>query len=252
MAMAAWLIQLVLVLAAAVTPLSETERIVIETARDDRTHEEEAFAVLLTHVAQWAPAAGSEVGDEPIRLAPDYAAMIEAPQAYRGELCRIEGRIEQRTGLGGPFAGSDEWFIRTADGTPVIVYLPVDDAMKQRRDGERVAIDARFYKRMTLEARDGTERQYAAFVGARPWVVATQTGNPLNGLWVLGGLVALLLVVFTVLFAVVRRGGARRAWRGLGGSLGGSADDVDGADAALPADPAEALAELKRRTEAAR
>jgi hypothetical protein len=239
MRMLTGLAKLLPMLLALVTPLSDAERTVIETARDDRSHEEEAFAVLLTHASAWT----GELGDEPIRLQPNFAAMVEHPDNYRGELCRIEGRLEQRTGLGGAFEG-DEWFVRTKDGTPVVVYLPIDERMKTLRDGQHIAINARFYKRMRFEGRDDSERAFAAFVGARPWLV--EAPNPWRHLWVLAALVMVLLVTFLVLFAIVRRGGAARrdASRlrtGAWGDERGEHDDL------LPSDPAAALEELRRR-----
>jgi len=228
-------------LLAMVVPLTDAERIAIDTARDDRSHEEEAFAVLLTHAASWTDG----LGDQPIRLTPDLGAMIADPAQYRGALCRLEGRLEQRTGLGGAFAGADEWFIRTSDGTPIVVYLPVDDTMKLLRDGQHIAINARFYKRMQFEGRDGQQHAYAAFVGARPWL--TEAPNPWRHLWVLGALVMVLLVTFVVLFAIVRRGGSaqRDGSRFLHDDALPEAEDASGAP--LPADPAEALEELQRR-----
>jgi len=233
----------ILLLSLWVNPLTPEERIVIDTARDDRGHADEAMAVLLTHAAGWSSA---ELGDEPIRLVPDIAAMLANPKAYRGDLCRIEGRLEQRTSLGDSFAGADEWFIRLVNGTPVVVYLPIDDGMKPLRDGDRVAIHARFCKRMTYEARDGEARQYAAFVGAKPWRI--DAPNPWRGLWVIAALVMLLLVTFVVLFAIVKRGGAVRRARSLEGRRDRLEEaDAESAAAPLPSDPADALAELSRR-----
>lgn len=236
----------VLVLAL-VTPLSDAERTVIATARDDRSHEEEAFAVLLSHAATWT----DQLGDEPIRLAPDFAAMTATPERYRGDLCRIEGRLEQRTTLGGAFHG-DEWFIRTDRGLPVVVYLPIDDTMKPLRDGERIAINARFYKRMRFPGRDGVERSYAAFVGARPWLVQGEVAGEAGRLWLLGGLVFVLLGAFAVLMIIVKRGGGgRRPMRSrLHHGEHAEADAFD-EPADLPSDPAAALSELTRRRSAA-
>ena len=224
---------------ALVVPLSESERTVIATARDDRSHEEEAFAVLLSHAAAWT----GELGDQPIRLTPDFEAMIAAPDQYRGELCRIEGRLEQRTGLGGAFEG-DEWFIRTADQTAVVVYLPMDERMKRIRDGQHVAIDARFYKRMRFEGRDDETHAYAAFVGARPWLL--DAPNPWRHLWVIAVLVLILFVAFIVLFAIVRRGRATQSGSRRRGDDAYDATDAE-ADEGLPSDAVAALEELARR-----
>lgn len=228
---------------AVVTPLTDADRIAIDTARDDRSYEDEAIAVLLTHAATWTAEPG--VGEEPIRLTPDVAAMLKEPAKYRGALCRIEGRLEQRSGLAGSYAGADEWFVRMGDGTPVIVYLPVNDGMKQLRDGERIAINARFCKRMKFTARDETEHTYAAFVGAHPWRVGA-TANPWQGLWIPAALVMILLVAFMVVFAIVRKGtAARKAGARPMGRLVSDETEMDAV--ALPSDPADALAELRRR-----
>jgi len=240
---------LVSLLLTAIPPLTEDQRIRISTAYDGRDHREEAFAALLENAAAWSEG----VGDAPVRLSGDIDAMIAAPDDYRGELYRIVGAIQQRTRLDGPWEGVWEWFVRGDSGRPLIVYvtglMPEDDV--HFRDGRRVLICARYYKRVDAVARDGQLHSYAAFVGAHPSLASAASDTSacsvvlaLAVLLVVGLVVALVLV-----FVVARRQRSRRPARRALPDAEGDAMAVDDGGP-LPDDPAEALAELKRRAEA--
>ena len=91
------LLALILSATAAIGPLTEEERIIIDTAYDGRDHREAAYIALAEHAAAWTDG----VGDEQVRLAPDFDAILADPGEYRGDLCLIAGRIEQQSPLDG-------------------------------------------------------------------------------------------------------------------------------------------------------
>jgi hypothetical protein len=240
---------LVSLLLTAIAPLTEDQRVRISTAYDGRDHREEAFAALLENAAAWSEG----VGDAPVRLSTDIEAMIADPDEYRGELYRIVGALQQRTRLDRPWQGVWEWFVRDDSGRPVIVYvtglMPEDEA--HFRDGRRVLIYARYYKRIDAVARDGQLRSYAAFVGAHP-SPASGAASDASAFSVVLALAALVLVglvvVLVLVFVAARRQRSRRpARRALPGAEAEATAVDDGGP--LPDDPAEALAELRRRAE---
>jgi len=231
--------------------LTEEHRARLMQARDGGDHQEPAFFILLRSAAGF----DGEVGDAPIRLAPDLDAMIERPADFRGDLCRVTGIIQQRTDLSGRYVGAVEWFLRDDAARPFIVYVARVDETRHPlsgfHDGQRVEIVARFYKRMDAAARDGRERSYAAFVGARPRIVLPAAGGPGSGaamFWVVAIPAAVLLGVFLILVVYARRHrepGVRRR-RFAGGAAAGDVAALD-LDHPLSDDPAEALGELHER-----
>ena len=82
---------MLLALLLSVPPLTDEQRVRLETAYDGRDHQEEAFVALLDNVRS--------VGDDDlVRLRPDPDRLVAEPEAFRGDLCRLVGRIEQKTG----------------------------------------------------------------------------------------------------------------------------------------------------------
>jgi hypothetical protein len=108
---------------------------------------------------------------------------------------------------------------------------------------------ARFYKRVDAVARDGVERSYAAFVGAHPQRVEAAPAGTAH-LFIVLVPVIVLLAAFVVLMMYVRRqrGGRRAVRRAIGPEDAAVLDEIG----PLPDDPAEALAELRRRADAER
>jgi hypothetical protein len=231
---------LLAVLLAAIPPLTADERGRLETAYDGRDHQEEAFAALVEHARTWT----AGLGDAAVRLAPDPEAMSSGPDDYRGDLCRVAGVLQQRTPLDGPWAGVGEWFVRDAEGRPLLVYVVGDDGTI--REGTAVRIHARFYKPVDAVARDGETHRYAAFVGALPEIAAGATGSDAGILLVLAPALGAMGAVFIVLILLVRRQRARPRRGGSGAAPEAEVDDGAG----LPDDPVEALAEMRRRAEA--
>jgi hypothetical protein len=223
-----------------IPPLSAGQEARLETARDGTDHREEAFLALAEHVRAWSGA----TGDAPIRLVPDYAAMTAEPARYRGDLCRVTGIVQQRALLGAPYDVAEEWFLRTEDGRPVLVYVVDRGDLPEAaaRPGRMVSVDARFYKRATFAARDGVRRDYPAFVGTRPRAVGRGDAG-VGRLWIVGVPVGVLLVAFVALLVFTRRRRGEPAGRGRRPQV--PVGDAPGPP--LPEDPGEALAELRRR-----
>ena len=225
----------------AIPPLTEDQRVRLATAFDGRDHQEAAFVALVENASIWTIG----LGDAPIRLHPNLAAMLNDPEAYRGTLCQITGRVQQRTPLAAPYEGVTEWFVRDDSGRPILVYVVDHESDPAFTDGQTVIVHGRFYKRVDEIARDGVSRSYASFVGALP-------SRPVSADAALGGVVvvvipvAVLLVVFLVLMLYVRR---NRAERRVRRAVSDERCEVD-ESLALPDDPVEALREMRRRGEA--
>lgn len=232
---------------AAMPPLTDEQITRLETARDGFDHREEAYFALIENMRAW----DGTLRDTPVRLEPDFEALVENPIAHRGAVCRIAGRLEQRYVPDPPYDAAVEWFVRPDAARPVIAYVVgADPTIGAFRDGERVELFGRFYKRMRFAARDGVERDYPAFVAAHPRRVGTATqGTAL--LWATVVPVGVMLLAFALLLVYVRRqrgADSQRGSRSRAGLLEAAAQLDEGGP--LPDDPVEALAELKRRADA--
>ena len=118
-----------------------------------------------------------------------------------------------------------EWFVRVESGRPILLYVygsdvgsgvgaPGPDSGDDFEDGQTITIPARFYKRVEAVARDGRVHEYAAFVGAFPRLVATDTrDNPRDdrwaGMWLVAAPIMIMMGVFILLLIYARRGGRR-------------------------------------------
>ena len=228
----------------AVPPLSDELITALETAVDDRDHQEEAFALLLDHVGTWS--AGEGVGTTQIRLNPDYAALMNDPSAYRGDLYRLRGILQQHARLDSPFEGTWEWFIRDQKKQPMAVYLPDSIDLVRFTDGQRIEIFARFYKRIEVIARDGKKHQYPAFVGNYPRITTGKRGSEWGSfLPVIVFFVAFLGGVFLILFLYTRQY-RRNQFTDLEAHYHPESPVLD-ESTDLPDDSAQAMAVLHRR-----
>lgn len=243
----AWWLQL-----GAIAPLSPQQVERLAGAVDGADHREDAFPALIENVRQWS----TELGDEPIRLNPDFNALLTQPSTFRGDLCRINGKLQQQTRLAPPYETIWEWFVRAQNNQPIVVYVVDLDPSTSYPDNQQVEIDARFYKRVDFTARDGKHRRYPAFVGACPRIVwlrgHSQPYPELNRLWMVAVPAGAMLVVFTFLLLYVRRKRSQpepllRAQHAASRPAGGLS--MMDESLSLPHDPAEALAELKRRAD---
>ena len=227
---------------ASIPPLSADQRTALDTAFDGRDHQEAAFAALVENVRSWTDG----IGDAAIRLEPDYQVMLENPDQYRGELCKVTGKLQQHAPLPGLNKGIGEWFVRDSNSQPILVYIVKNLNDQTFRDGQGVEIIARFYKRVDAIAKDGTKHSYAAFVGAFPKSPSNTAGSASNPMLVLAIPVAIGLVVFIILLAYTRhiRNSSKESRRRSTDSL------LLDEDVSLPDDPTEALSQLKRQGEA--
>jgi hypothetical protein len=233
--------------AGSIPPLSPSQRDTLRLAIDGDPTFDAAFEALLENANQWS--AGE--GDAPVRLHPDLDAMQANPDLFRGDLCRIEGRLEQQSRLPPPHQLVAEWFVRDAAGKPAVVYVTGVDSGGALVDGRHVRLTARFFKRVSFTARDGMVRSYPAFVGAASGVLEPVAAEPppipsAASMWWLIVPVFTMASVFggLLLYARSRRPrGHRAAERVRRDDGAGNLDET----APLPEDPAEALAELKRR-----
>jgi hypothetical protein len=227
------------VLLAAVPPLTGDEAARLRAAADGSDHRGPAFAALVENVARWTP----RLADEDVPAAPDLDALLADPALHRGRLFRVAGVVQQQVPLAYPYEHVDEWFLRDGAGRPMIVYVCGLDPGHEFRDGRAAVLTARFYKRVDAQARDGRLHRYPAFVGAfpRPDPAAREGWGRL---WLVTAPVAVMLVVFLLLLLYARRGGG--PMRARGATAG---PWIDPGDEGLPDDPADALAELRRRAE---
>lgn len=230
---------------AGIPPLSDQHKQEVAQAIDDHDHREQAFLALIEHVQGW-PANG-EIGDAAIRVRPDLDGMMADPDRYRGDLCRVAGRVEQITPLPPPYERAAEWFVRDSSQRPFIVYV-IDRARADSiQAGQHVEVVARFYKVVEFMARDGQARRYAAFVGAHPRIIAgSKPGGPTNHvprLWMIAGPVAAMLIIFVSLRLFMRKQHRQSRAHRLAFALPPMDEPAD-----LPDDPADALAELRRRS----
>lgn len=227
---------------ASISPLTEDQRTALDTAFDGRDHQEAAFTALVENVRSWTEG----IGDAAIRLEPDYQAMLENPEQYRGELCKITGKLQQHNPLPGLNKGIGEWFVRDSSSRPILVYIVKNIDDQTFRDGQSVEIIARFYKRVDAIAKDGEEYSYPAFVGAFPESPSAAIGSANNPMLVLAIPVAVGLLVFLILLVYTRR-----IRRNSGKPCRRSTESLMmDEDVSLPKDPAEALTKLKRQGEA--
>ena len=227
---------------ASIQPLSDDQITALNTAFDGRDHQEAAFTALVENVRNWTEG----IGDAAIRLEPDYQAILENPDQFRGELCKITGKLQQHNPLPGLNKGIGEWFVRDADSRPILVYIIKNLNDQTFRDGQSVEIIARFYKRVDAVAKDGKQHSYAAFVGAFPQSASTPTSPASNSMLVLAVPVAIGLVVFMILLAYTRRIKRNTKAHKPRSTESQQVDE----DVSLPNDPAEALTQLKRHGEA--
>ena len=214
-------------------PLTVEQATALDSAIDDRDHEETAFATLMSVLF----ALDSQTLENAI-LEPwtsDRAdAVLADPDAWRGRAFEITGRLEQSDRLPRPWSSCVEWFVRLPDGRAAAIYLPREE---DRAPGERVRVAARFYKRIRAEARDGTLRSYPAFGGrVRPVVVEVTPDR----LIIIG--IVLLVLGWVLVSVLTRRGGGSRERKPT--SVVAS---KAGEPTSLPADPVDALDELARR-----
>lgn len=252
--------------AAHIPPLTEAQRVQLETADDTRPPDEPAWYGLLSNVASWeAPPPGAKVagGGTP----PDYAALMQSPGALRGDVFVVEGRFAGRQRRQvvlreGPWGRAlTEWGVVVdpaaggGEERVVVVYLVDPDGRQATpRRNQRVRVAARFYK-LWPDA-DGTGRAvtYPVFVGRSAALIEPEgwaAGRMFRDL-----IVAAIIVLMAGLFGIrwwarrqrVARRRPRLSDRRRPVDRPGDSENDDAPP--LPDDPAEALAELDAQPDA--
>lgn len=183
--------------------LNHSESTALAAVQDAGDVPDAAFAVMVDHVKR----SNDTENNEPIRLRLSVNTLLATPSATRGELYRVEGQFLDRRRMPPPYEDIDEWFLRVPSGEPVAVYLPADHAKGVEADGRPISIDARFYKVIEAVSLDGQIRQYPAFFGRSPQMLAeTRTAalERMDILMLLGFLILLVVVALAVM-AVARR-----------------------------------------------
>lgn len=258
------------VMVVGVDPLSDSQRTRMEAVDDHTTtHEDAGFYALLENVATWDDTLTGAV-------VPDYRAITDDPQSWRGAVVLIEGQLESvitdltlsRSGVGpvqrwsivvdsdppGPVAASHD-----PSGRVIMVYLTdapdvelqsTDQGLDVLREpGARVRLAARFYKLVDEQSLGAGRLSYPAFVGRSvAELIPAQRGGNARPIVTIFVVIGALAVVYVLMRVAIRRG-TRTPWRDRIGS-GRHANDEDTPipepSDALPEDPAAALSALQR------
>ena len=157
---------------------------------------------------------------------------------------QVEGRVEEIAKLPPPQDGLVEVYVRHGDDSLTMAIVPQTWGASFNV-GDHVTFAARPDGTQTYTAMDGTRRIVPRVQAVEAATEVQQSG--LDDLSLMLGVLLLLMAGFGVLALVVARTRSNRD------GLFGFTDDVDPAQAtdgtdALPEDPADAMAELARRS----
>ncbi|HWB21044.1 MAG TPA: hypothetical protein VG711_12135 [Phycisphaerales bacterium] len=232
----------------AVPPLTAEQHARLQTAHDGRDLQEEAFAALAENLREWPADAAAQLPQGTPTNPLDWSAN---PDAHRGELAIVAGKLEQLTPLTQPYDTVLECFCRSPQGAPILVYLLRTPNKQDPAVDSVLSIPVRFYKNVKFIARDNTPHAYAAFVGIEFDVSAATSSGSSNAhaqlVFALLCAVLTLAVVFHFIRARVRRG---RTARNDGLQTMSRQDELREhsiVSERLPDDPAGALEELRQR-----
>jgi hypothetical protein len=259
------LLLLMMTLAQALPPLSESQQTRLVSATDGSALlDEAAMFPLLENVGQW------QASDEAIvtEIA-DIAALRNEPAQHRGDTFIIRGRLASgpllvgRLARPGPWEGKlQQWFIKTGPENRdiAVVYLTEPPSQRDRpRVGEPVQAVARFYKIWQQPRReDGEPALFVTFVGRT--VAFDPTGvpeaEPISQQTLLKWGVSVGLAGMALVWTIARwrarqiaSESARHRDVHVDESLAGQRKGDDLAGTPLPSDPAEALDAMQRRND---
>lgn len=236
-----------ILLLAAVAPLSDAQRTLLDDAVDHGYLDEPALYPLLENALR-GPA-----GDEAGAVVPDYNAIHEHPAAQRGNMFLVEGTLLRTRRLELTRRGDwgdalTEWSIKVPGRDEAVVVLLADPQnmwnIKAGRQSVRVA--ARFYKIWSDTDQSGRATDYLVFVAFWPKVsqATDRDALPRNGIFITLAILTLLLFLWNYLRGKARPGAVRT--RTSGRSSQEKAERLQESEH-LPADPADALAEMDNR-----
>lgn len=244
-----------------IPPLTPAQLEQLATAVDDeRVFDTAALYPLLQNATEWP------VGVESGAMIPDFHALRDNPDDYRGKLLLIEGEFITESPAGrlarpGPWEPKvRRWVVRpdSKQNELLVIYLVNPPPMPRSRQSVRLI--ARFYMLWTDDDRRGAERSYPILVGSGARIVAdrtrvsTFTSSPLVsvGMVAVGGIVVMIIVRMVMRSMFSRRTAMdeRREARELRDEEEREAlRQVEKEGPPLPDDPIEAMEELKRRRE---
>ena len=218
-------------------PLTKIDLLRLETTVDERDALGESFAVLEEHVHLWEPTVVAQA-------IPEMILMKSNPSAYRGELFVVSGVIEQQEQLSSPWEASQEWFIRDADGNLFVLYVVGETTITTQT---RIQAPARFYKTISITARDNRLRMYPTFVTTAMVINTTNTGGVFPMPILLLPVVVGASVVVFLLGRFKKRSLAREIMPRI--HTEEVLHAVSESIGSLPEDPAQALASMYEQSE---
>lgn len=246
-----------------IPPLTPAQLDQLATAVDDeRVFDTAALYPLLQNATEWP--AGVESG----AVVPDFQALRDNPEEFRGKLLLIEGEFVTESPAGrlarpGPWEPKARRWVMRPDSKPnemLVIYLVNPPPTPRSRQSVRLV--ARFYMLWTDDDRRGAERSYPILVGSGARIVADRTaGSSLTssplvtvGLVAVGGIIVMFIVRMAMRSMFSRRTAMddRREARELREEEEREAlRQAEKEGPPLPDDPIEAMEELKRRRERA-
>ncbi len=239
-----------------VAPLSEGQRVQLDTAMDfNSTFDEAGLYPLLNNALQW------EKGDEAGAMIPDYKAIFESPGEHRGQLFLIEGafaggsqRVRQLSRPGSWDGKLNQWVVVVDRATDEVAVVYLVDPPPAPKAGAKVRTVGRFYKVLSDTDREGRPTNYLTFVGHGAQVEERSSGSGV-GSGSAGGALVLVLVIlaggWVVLRQTIRVKKVRTRLR-VGATVGGDTEGgigEEGDEVNLPKDPVQALDVLHDRHE---
>lgn len=247
---------MVCLLCQSVVPLSPAQHVQLNSATDFTGRFDEAALYPLLHNA-WEWQDQREAG----AVVPDYGAMRQAPNDYRGHLCLIEGLF-----AGVPKGGSlkvaplsragpwddrlEQWGIVVDQEKDRVAVVYLVSPPPPPAAGTPVRLVARFYKVLADTDLRGQPTDFLTFVGKSATVQSR--ARPQGSPWTLGPLWGVLLLLAAGWYVLRRSVGASpQRWRASGqGPEAAPPDEAtvewDNEAQPLPKNPAEALASLHR------
>lgn len=245
-----------LAVAMAVPPLTDQDRAQLETAQDGSARiDEAALYPLLGNAMAW------EVADESGARIANYHALRQHPSDFRGQLFLIEGKVarSRRFALNRPGPWGEavtEWVVQFGPNpadVAVVFFVDPQGTMPAPPIRTKVRAAARFYKVWADRDQHDQPTRFLVFVAGRATTTSGRPGGPdptgcgpgpaRSELIVVVGL---LLAVFFLLRRTLRPSLPQR--RSPVQHRTGH-DQLPEPDSPLPEDPADALAELRRRRE---
>lgn len=252
---------------AAVPPLTQTQRIILEdVAPPSQTVDEAGLYALLSNAKDWDDEVRKNLAGA---IVPDYVAIRSEPSQYRGQVFALEGTLESYIGMGQlsrvGWESAKVMVIRTeADGV-IMVYL-TDPPLLQIAStlgqhelpaarGAPVRLAGRFFKFVIQANQEGQAMVYPVFVGKSVEVGDKPANTPSStgGSW---GTVALvvLAVVLLIAYGLIRRMGRQPSQLAQRLAQRQAEAERDGRSPVeirddLPQDPASAMAKLENEHE---